>query len=261
MDDLAVFRVDGRAAMVTGASGGIGARASAALAAGGADLVLVGRSAERMQATREAVEQAGRRALVVEADMGSAPEVQGAVDQAVERFGRIDILVNTVGGGAGGALYPAQEYPKPEWDRIVDLNLTTTLLPTQAVARAMIETGSGGAILNLSSVRGQLGIDAGYSAYVAAKGALDAVTRQWATEWAKHGIRVNSIAPTFVRTEQTASMLADQAFYDRLVARIPLRRIASTDDLVGAVLFFCSQASAFVTGQLLTLDGGLTATQ
>ena len=125
----------------------------------------------------------------------------------------------------------------------------------------MIAGGRGGSILNISSVRGQLGIDAGYSAYVAAKGAMDAVTRQHATEWAKHGIRVNAISPTFVRTAQAASLLADETFYNNLVNRIPLRRIADPDDLVGALLFFCSDASSFVTGQVLTLDGGLTATQ
>jgi gluconate 5-dehydrogenase len=125
----------------------------------------------------------------------------------------------------------------------------------------MIAGGRGGSVLNVSSVRGQLGIDAGYSAYVAAKGALDALTRQYATEWAKHNIRVNAISPTFVRTEQAATLLAQPGFYDNLVGRIPLRRIADPDDLVGALLFFCSDASSFVTGQILTLDGGLTATQ
>ena len=125
----------------------------------------------------------------------------------------------------------------------------------------MISAGIGGSILNISSVRGQLGINAGYAAYVAAKGALDALTRQHATEWAAHGIRVNAISPTFVRTAQAASLLADHEFYERLVGRIPLRRIADPDDLVGALLFFCSDASSFVTGQILTLDGGLTATQ
>jgi NAD(P)-dependent dehydrogenase (short-subunit alcohol dehydrogenase family) len=125
----------------------------------------------------------------------------------------------------------------------------------------MISAERGGSILNISSVRGQLGIDAGYSAYVAAKGAVDALTRQHATEWAKHRIRVNAISPTFVRTAQAASLLADEGFYERLVSRIPLGRIADPDDLVGAVLFFCSEAADFVTGQILTLDGGLTATQ
>jgi gluconate 5-dehydrogenase len=158
-------------------------------------------------------------------------------------------------------LYPAERYPDPEWRRILDLNLGTALNLSQAAARAMISAETGGSILNISSVRGQLGIDAGFSAYVAAKGALDALTRQHATEWAKYRIRVNAISPTFVRTAQTASLLADQDFYQRLVSRIPLRRIADTDDLVGAILFFCSAAAGFVTGQVLTLDGGLTATQ
>jgi gluconate 5-dehydrogenase len=125
----------------------------------------------------------------------------------------------------------------------------------------MIAAGRGGRILNISSVRGQLGINLGYSAYVAAKGATNALTRQHATEWAKHGITVNAISPTFVRTPQVESLLADESFREGLVRRIPLGRIADPDDLVGAVLFFCSDASSFVTGQILTLDGGLTATQ
>jgi gluconate 5-dehydrogenase len=125
----------------------------------------------------------------------------------------------------------------------------------------MIAAGNGGRVLRLSSVRGQLGINQGFSAYVAAKGAINALTRQQATEWAKYGITVNAIAPTFVATPQVESLLADEEFRQKLLARIPLGRVADTDDLVGAVLFFCSDASAFVTGQVLTIDGGLTATQ
>jgi gluconate 5-dehydrogenase len=143
----------------------------------------------------------------------------------------------------------------------MDLNLRSDLLVTQAAARAMIAGQRGGRVLHISSVRGQLGINAGYMAYVAAKGAINSITRQQATEWAKYGITVNAIAPTFVATPQVATMLADEKFRQGLVARIPLGRIAETDDLVGAVLFFCSDASSFVTGQILTLDGGLTATQ
>jgi gluconate 5-dehydrogenase len=261
MDELARFRLDGRVALVAGGSGGIGARACAALAGVGARVAIAGRAPDRLEDAHKHVEAAGSEALVIAADMASKAEAEQAIEETVERFGRLDILVNSIGGGAGTALYDAQEYPESEWDRIVDLNLRTTLLPSQAAAKAMIAAGNGGRILNLSSVRGQLGIDAGYSAYVAAKGALNALTRQHATEWAKYGITVNAISPTFVRVPQTESLLADEAFYERLVARIPLRRIADTDDLVGAILFFCSDASAFVTGQVLTLDGGLTATQ
>ena len=261
MDELQRFRLDGRVALVAGGSGGIGLRTCEALAGVGAKIAIAGRAADRLAPATGAVEAAGSEALAVVGDMGSKADADRAVDETVERFGRLDILVNAVGGGAGSALYSAEEYPESEWDRIVDLNLRTTLLPSQAAVRAMIAAGNGGRVLNLSSVRGQLGIDAGYSAYVAAKGALNALTRQHATEWARHGITVNAISPTFVRTAQTASLLADEAFYERLVARIPLRRIADPDDLVGAILFFCSDASAFVTGQVLTLDGGLTATQ
>ena len=125
----------------------------------------------------------------------------------------------------------------------------------------MIAGGRGGRVLHFSSVRGQLGIDNGFSAYVAAKGALDALARQQATEWAKHGITVNTLSPTFVATPQAANLLADEAFRAGLEQRIPLHRIAETEDVVGASLLLCSDAASFVTGQILTLDGGLTACQ
>jgi gluconate 5-dehydrogenase len=259
--ELQRFTLADRVAVVAGGSGGVGVRTCGALAGVGAKVAVIGRSPERLEEARLAVEKAGGEALVIAGDMADKAAADGAIQQAMDAWGRVDILVNGIGGGAGTALYPAEEYPKPEWDRILDLNLTTALLVSQAAARAMIAGGRGGSVLNISSVRGQLGIDAGYAAYVAAKGAMDALTRQHATEWAKHGIRVNAISPTFVRTEQAASLLADRTFYDNLVARIPLRRIADPDDLVGAILFFCSDASSFVTGQILTLDGGLTATQ
>jgi gluconate 5-dehydrogenase len=259
--ELQRFRLDGRVAIVGGGSGGIGVRACAALAGVGADVAIIGRSAARLDEARAAVEKSGRNALVIAADMVSREQAERAIKQTIDAFGHVDVVVNAIGGGAGTALFPAEQYPDSEWQRILDLNLTTAVHLSQSAARAMISAGKGGAILNISSVRGQLGIDAGYSAYVAAKGALDALTRQHATEWARHGIRVNAISPTFVRTAQAASLLGDQDFYERLVSRIPLGRIADTDDLVGAILFFCSEAAGFVTGQVLTLDGGLTATQ
>jgi NAD(P)-dependent dehydrogenase (short-subunit alcohol dehydrogenase family) len=139
--------------------------------------------------------------------------------------------------------------------------LRSTVQATKAAVKAMIAGKRGGRVLNLSSVRGQLGVNAGFSAYVAAKGAINALTRQWATEWAKYGITVNAIAPTFVDTPQVAKFLQDPEFKARIVDRIPLKRIGETQDLVGAVLLFCSDASSFITGQVLTIDGGLTATQ
>src|SRR5207244_11836550 len=155
----------------------------------------------------------------------------------------------------------AEAYPRDAWDWIMEPNGRSTVLPTEAAVRSMIERGGGGAVLNMSSVRANLGINAGYSAYVAAKGAISSLTRQWATEWAKHRIRVNAIMPTFVDTPQVASLLADPAFKAGIVSRIPLGRIGETKDLVGPAIFLCSDAASFVTGQILGLDGGLNATQ
>ena len=260
-DELARFRLDDRVALVAGGSGGIGVRLCGAFAGVGARVAAVGRSQAGLDAAQRAVEEAGTTALVLTGDMTREADTERVVTETMDAFGRLDVLVNAIGGGAGTALYPAEEYPEPEWDRIVDLNLRSAFLVSRAAARAMIAGGRGGRILNISSVRGQLGIDSGFSAYVAAKGALNALTRQHATEWAKHGITVNAISPTFVRTPQVETLLADEEFRRGLLRRIPLGRIAETDDVVGAVLFFSSEASSFVTGQILTLDGGLTATQ
>ena len=260
-DELARFRLDGRVAVVSGGTGAIGTRLALALAGVGAKIAIVGRSAGESAPLSKQIEELGSEALLVAADVTKKVDADRAIDETVTEFGRIDIIVNAVGGGAGSALYPAEDYPESEWDRIVDLNLRSAVLPTQAAVRAMMKGGRGGRVLNISSVRGQLGINQGFSAYVAAKGALNALTRQQATEWAKHGITANAIAPTFVATPQVETILADETFRTNLLARIPLGRVAETDDLVGAVLFFCSEASSFVTGQVLTLDGGLTATQ
>lgn len=260
-DELARFRVDGKVAVVSGGTGAIGARLVLALARTGAKVAILGRTAEQATDLRDAIASVGSEAFLAAADVTKTAEVNAAIDAVVAHFGRLDIVINAVGGGAGTALYPAEEYPESEWDRIIDLNLRSDLLVTQAAVRQMIKAGNGGRVLHISSVRGQIGINAGYIAYVAAKGAINSMTRQQATEWAKYGITANSIAPTFVATPQVASMLADEKFRENLLNRIPLGRIADTDDLVGAVLFFCSDASSFVTGQILTLDGGLTATQ
>ena len=260
-DELARYRLDGRVAVVSGGTGGIGRRLSLALAGVGAKVAVLGRSAEEARDLAESIAGLGSEAILVSADVTRREQADRAIDEVMAGLGRVDILVNAVGGGAGTALYPAEDYPEAEWDRIMDLNLRSDVNATQAAARAMIAGGRGGRVLRISSVRGQLGINQGFSAYVAAKGALNSLTRQQATEWAKHGITVNAIAPTFVATPQVETLLADEEFKSRLLERIPLGRVADTDDLVGAALFFCSDAASFVTGQILTIDGGLTATQ
>jgi gluconate 5-dehydrogenase len=261
IDELTRFRLDDRVAVVTGATGGIGSRLAEALSRVGARVVVHGRDAGRAEAMTARLVAEGAEAVAAVGDLTRREEADAVVDTALEAFGRVDVIVNTVGGGAGTALYPAESYPEAEWDRIMDLNLRSTVHPTNAAVRAMIAGGRGGKVLHFSSVRGQLGIDNGFSAYVAAKGALDALTRQQATEWGKHGITVNALSPTFVATPQAASLLADEDFRAGLERRIPLSRIAETDDVVGASLLLCSDAGAFISGQVLTLDGGLTACQ
>ncbi len=256
-----IVRVDGKVALIGGGGGAIGSALAVALGAAGASVVLAGRTVVSLEMAADAVREAGAQSLAVAGDLTQEADCERIVAATLERFGRLDIVVNAVGGGAGTALHPAERYPLAEWNRIVDLNLKSTLLPTQAAVRAMIAGGRGGRVLNISSVRGQLGINSGYSAYVAAKGAINSLTRQWATEWAQYGITVNAISPTFVDTPQVATLLADPEFKGKLVSRIPLSRVGRTDDLVGAVLLFCSDASSFITGQILTIDGGLTATQ
>lgn len=256
-----MFDLSGRVAVVPGGGGAIGSAIARGLADAGAAVALVGRTQEHVDVTAKEISDAGATALAISADATKPEQAQGAIDRTVAELGRVDIIVNAIGGGAGDVLYEAEAYPGDAWDWIMELNVRSTVLPTQAAVRQMISQGGGGRVLNVSSVRGQLGINAGYSAYVAAKGAIDSLTRQWATEWAKHGIAVNAISPTFVDTPQVASLLGDPEFKAALVSRIPVGRVGTTDDLLGAALLFCSPAAAFITGQILTIDGGLTATQ
>ncbi len=261
MNPLDTFRLDGRVAFVSGGGGAIGSALAVALGSAGARVALADIDQAHADAAADRVRAVGVDCLALAGDVTSEAEAQRVVAAIVERFGQLDIVVNAVGGGAGKVLFDAQEYPRDAWDWIMEINLRSTLVATQAAVREMVKAGRGGRVINISSVRAQLGINAGYSAYVAAKGAVSSLTRQWATEWAKHAINVNAIAPTFVDTPQVAMLLGDPAFKAGLVSRVPLGRVGQTDDLVGAVLFFASDASSFVTGQILTIDGGLTATQ
>ena len=261
MSYLDVFSLEGHVALVPGGGGSIGAAISKALAGAGAKVVIANHTLDKAEATAAAIVAAGGEAVGIEADATVESDCERAVALAVERYGKLDIVVNCVGGGAGKVLFDAQDYPRDSWDWIMELNVRSVLVPTQVAVRQMIAQGEGGRVVNISSVRALLGINAGYSAYVAAKGAVEALTRQWATEWAKHGIRVNAIRPTFVDTPQVAMLLGDPAFLAGIVGRIPLARVGGTDDMTGAVVFLLSDAAAFITGQTIGLDGGLTASQ
>jgi gluconate 5-dehydrogenase len=261
MGQLDRFSLEGKVAIVPGGGGAIGSAMAEALAGAGARVAVADRTCRLCDDAIARVERAGSQGLAITADMTDEADCDRMVAETLEAFGRVDIVVNAVGGGAGKVLHPAESYPREDWDWIMELNVRSTVLATQAAARVMIETGRGGSIINISSVRADLGINAGYSAYVAAKGAISSLTRQWATEWAKYGIRVNAIRPTFVDTPQVASLLADPQFKAGIVSRIPLGRVGETSDLTGAAIFLASDAAAFITGQVLGIDGGLTATQ
>ena len=262
MGQLDIFSLDGRVALVPGGGGAIGSAIAEAFAGAGAKVVVAGRSRGSLDATVERIRAAGSEGIAVVADATGEADADRMVAEAADRFGQIDIVVNAVGGGAGDALHPAEAYPRDAWDWIMELNLRSTIVPTQAAVRAMVEQGHGGAVLNMSSVRANLGINAGYSAYVAAKGAISSLTRQWATEWAKYGIRVErdhadlrGHAPGRLAARGSAVQGRDRQPDPAPAA------IGELDDLVGPAIFLVSDAASFVTGQVLGIDGGLTATQ
>ncbi len=246
-------------ALVPGGYGGIGEAVCRGLAAAGATVAVAGRNAERTHGLAEALNGEGYGAYAVPFDAYSVPDTLRMVDEAAAQAGRIDILVNCVGLNREEKLL---EVTEAKFDEVYTGNLKSALFLAQGVAKHQIAQGGGGKQVQLGSVRTLLGLRGrGYTAYTAAKGGLGTMTKQLAAELAPHKINVNMVAPTFVRTEMVAHMLADETFYAALTARIPLGRVAEPEEIMQAVLFFVSAASDFITGQILYVDGGITATQ
>ena len=254
-----LFRLDGKVALVTGGYGGIGEVVSRGLVRAGARVAIAGHNAGKAAACAEVLRQDGGDSYAVTFDSLSVAETRRMVDDVAGHFGRLDILVNCVGLNREEK---AEDVTEEMFDQVVDVNLKSAMFQAQAAARHMIRQGSGGKQVHIGSVRTQLALRGrGYAAYCASKGGLAILCKQLAAEWAPHRINVNLVAPTFVRTEQVAHMLSDPQFYNNLIARIPLGRIAEPEDVWNAILFFVSPASDFITGQTLYLDGGITATQ
>jgi NAD(P)-dependent dehydrogenase (short-subunit alcohol dehydrogenase family) len=253
------FRLDGKVALVPGGHGGIGEAVCRGLAASGAQVAVAGHNAERTQALAEALQTEGYPAYAAPFEAGSVADIRRMVDETAAHFGRLDILVNCVGLNREQHLLDVTE---ENFDTVYTGNLKSALFLSQAAARHMIAQGQGGKHVHLGSVRSLLGLRGrGYTAYTAAKGGLGTMCKQLAAELAPHRINVNVVAPTFTRTEMVANMLGEPQFYADLIARIPLGRVAQPEEVMQAVLFFVSPASDFVTGQILYVDGGLTATQ
>lgn len=254
-----LFRLDGKVALVPGGYGGIGEAVCRGLAAVGAKVIVAGRSSKKAQAIAASLQADGYSAHGLGFDASSVKQIEALVDEAGSHFGRLDILVNCVGLNREEK---AGEITEAKFDEVYTANLKSALFLAQAAARHMVRQGQGGKQVHLGSVRTQLALRGrGYAAYCAAKGGLGTMCKQLAAEYAPHKINVNVVAPTFVRTEQVAAMLADEQFYSALTARIPLGRVAEPDEIMQAVLFLVAPASDFITGQILYVDGGITATQ
>jgi 2-deoxy-D-gluconate 3-dehydrogenase len=247
------FDLSGKAALVTGANTGIGQAVALALAAAGADIAAIGRSAP--DETRRQVEALGRRFLAITADLGTTQPVQRAVDAAVAGLGRADILVNNAGVIRRA---DALDVTEADWDTVVDTNLKTAFFLSQAVARHMMARGAGGKIINIASLLSfQGGIRV--AAYTASKSGLAGLTRLLANEWAAKGLNVNAIAPGYVETNNTAPLRADQDRSREILGRIPAGRWGQPRDLGGAAVFLASAASDYVHGVVLPVDGGWLA--
>jgi NAD(P)-dependent dehydrogenase (short-subunit alcohol dehydrogenase family) len=249
-----LFDLTGKVALVVGGHGGIGKAIALGLAEAGADVAVASRSLEPLNAVVKEILAKGRKSLAVRVDITSEPSVSQMINTLTQTFPRIDILVNA----AGLAIRkPADSFPIEEFRKVIDINTTGTFLVSQAIGRMMIKQKAG-SIINVSSVRGEYGLPADYAAYCASKGAVNTLTKTLACEWAKHNVRVNAIAPTIVETDLTKSALANPDYAKMMKSRIPMGKWAMPEDTIGATIFFAGEASSFITGQILYIDGGVT---
>ena len=243
------FDLTGRTALVTGASRGLGQTFARALARAGADLVVTSRTEESLAPFVEEMEAMGRNCLPLACDVRDYDSIQ----RMAERAGPVEILVNNAGCNVRK---PALDVTPEDWDLILDTNLRGTFFVAQAVARSMVAAGYG-RIVNVGSVTAVAGY-AGLAPYGASRGGVRQLTMSLADDWGPHGVTVNCLAPGWFKTAQNAVMYEDEAWVEYLVDKIPLRRPGRMDDLEGAVVFLASDASAYVTGQTLLVDGGIS---
>jgi len=245
-------RLAGRVAVITGSSRGMGLAIARGYAREGAHVVLTSRTVASLAGFVEELSQLGVRVLPLEVDVSRPEDVERMVARVDESFGRVDVLVNNAGMPM---VAPSEELDLPSWQRTLDTNLTGSFLCAQAAGRVMLRQGSG-CIINIASLTSFLGFP-GRLAYSATKSALLGLTRTLSSEWAPRGIRVNALAPGWILTDLLQSVI-DRGALDpeKLISRTPLRRMGTPEDVVGPAIFLASDESAFVTGQILPVDGG-----
>jgi NAD(P)-dependent dehydrogenase (short-subunit alcohol dehydrogenase family) len=251
-----IFKLDGRIAIVTGGAGGIGEALALGLGYHGATVVVSSRNQEAIDAVAKKITaETGSESMAIASDVTSDASIQNLVDQVVAKYGRIDILVNAMGMNIKHAAF---DYKMEDWDKLFNVNVKGTMIACKAVGKVMRDQ-KGGAIVNLSSVRGIRGYTGGNSGYCATKGAVELITKALALEWAPSNIRVNALGPALVITPGTRHIAEDPKLAAKYAAAVPMGRIGLPEDMVGAVVYLCSDAASFVSGQTIYVDGGLTA--
>ena len=256
MKVMDLFNLEGRTAIVTGGASGLGRQMAMGLAEMGSNIVICSRKLERCQKTAGEIESLGVRALAFRCDLNKEEEIEQVVQGTIKEFGKIDILVNNSGRTWGA---PVEEVRIEDWKKVIDLNITGTFRFTQKTGREMIKQRNG-KIINIASYAGLFGSDPEYLdaiAYNTSKGAIITFTKDLAVKWAKYGIRVNAIAPGWFVTDMTKWSRESKG--QKILDRLLIKRFGEEDDLKGAIVFLASRASDYVTGHILSVDGGLRA--
>ena len=254
---LKLFDLGGKTALVTGGSRGLGLQIAEALGEAGAKVLLTSRKASDLEEAAAHLQDKGIDTRWVAADASQPAEIARIADEAMQRLGGIDILVNNAGASWGA---PAEDYPLEAWDKVMNLNIRSIFLMSQAVGKASMIPRKSGRIINVASIAGLAGntADMKMVAYNTSKGAVVNFTRTLAGEWGQYGINVNAIAPGFFPSRMTKGLL-QQIGADNMARRAPLLRLGDDDDLKGAALLFASAAGKHITGQILAVDGGVSA--
>ena len=251
---LSLFDLSGKVAMVTGSTRGLGEVAAMALAKAGADVAICGRNQDDLKRVPALIKKLNKKAAGFHLDVTSADSVQKGVDAILAHFGRVDILVNNAGVNHR---VPVLEYDEDAWDMVINTNLKGYFLVAKAVVPQMIKTGYG-KVINISSILGTVALP-NQLAYAASKGGVDQMTKVMAVEWARQGVRVNAIGPTYFETDLVTQIRNDPERFNFINQRTPMGRWGYLEELEGIVIFLAAQASDFITGQTLYIDGGWTA--